>query len=69
LAAICAGRSPAVFDDDGARAMGRAFDAALALFGEKFQPLVIHEVIARRRRIITAARKAGATRSGAAIER
>ena len=37
--------------------MGRAFDAALALFGEKFQPPVIHEAIARRRRIITAARK------------
>jgi len=44
-----------VFDDDATHAMGQAFDSALALLGEKFQPKVIHEVIARR--IITAARK------------
>jgi len=44
-----------VFDDDATRVMGEAFDSALALLGEKFQPPVIHEVIARR--IITAARK------------
>jgi hypothetical protein len=44
-----------VFDDDATRAMGQAFDSALALLGEKFHPTVIHEVIARR--IITAARK------------
>lgn len=44
-----------VFDDDATHAMGEAFDAALALLGEKFHPTVIHEVIARR--IITAARK------------
>lgn len=44
-----------VFDDDATQAMGRAFDSALALLGEKFRPTVIHEVIARR--IIAAARK------------
>jgi hypothetical protein len=44
-----------VFDDDATQAMGRAFDSALALLGEKFHPKAIHEVIARR--IITAARK------------
>ena len=44
-----------VFDDDATRAMGRAFDSALELLGEKFHPNVIHEVIARR--IITAASK------------
>jgi hypothetical protein len=44
-----------VFDDEATHAMGEAFDSALAVLGEKFQPNVIHEVIARR--IITAARK------------
>jgi len=44
-----------VFDDDTTRLMGEAFDSAVTLLGEKFQPKVIQEVIARR--IIAAARK------------
>lgn len=44
-----------VFDDDTTRLMGQAFDSAVMSLGEKFQPQVIQEIIARR--IVTAARK------------
>jgi hypothetical protein len=55
MASILPFIGPTAFDDSVTRVMGEAFDAACKALHDKGQPVLVHEIIAKR--IISAAKK------------